>query len=97
MFDVSLLPFFFNLFYIISLIGECIKINKIKTQSREIISLEKTIYDIANEFRIDFILAILLKEKNLNREQLLKELCSMIDKSNISDGEIIKEYFRNYY
>ena len=89
--------FFFNLFYIISLIGECLKINKIKTQSREIISLEKTIYDIANEFRIDFILAILLKEKNLNREQLLKELCSMIDKSNISDGEIIKEYFRNYY
>jgi len=89
--------FFFNLFYIISLIGDCIKINGIKSQSEKILSLEKSVYDIASEFRIDYILAILLKEKGIDREQLLNDIYSMIDKSSLKDKQMVKEYLYNYY
>ena len=89
--------FFFNLFYIISLIGDCIKINEIKTQSKQIASYEKTFYNIVNELRIDYLLALSLKEKGIKREQLLKDLYVMIDKSNLDDKPNIKEYLCNYY
>lgn len=89
--------FFFNLFYILSLIGECIKINEIKTESGRVASFNKTIFEVANELRIDYMLQILLKEKGINKEQFLNSLYSLIDKSKISDEHKVKEYLSNYY
>jgi len=89
--------FFFNLFYIIALIGNCIEINVIKNSCDTISLNEKTRMDIANEIRIDYILAVLLKDKGFNREQLKDSLNLIIDKSNISDKESVKEYFKSYY
>lgn len=89
--------FFFNLFYILSLIGECIKINDIKTEGGKIVSLDKTIFEVANELRIDYMLQILLREKGINKEQFISSLYSLIDKSGISDEYKVKEYLSNYY
>ena len=88
--------FFFNLFYIIALIGECIKINEIKNKCEKVASLEKTTIDIANEVRIDYILAVLLKDRG-NKSHLMNALIEIIDKSNISDKQAIKDYLKKYY
>lgn len=87
--------FFFNLFYIVALVGECINIYEIKNQCGKIALLEKSTIDVANEIRIDYILAILLRGKK--KEQLLGDLFEMIDKSNISDKQAIKTYLKKYY
>ena len=87
--------FFFNLFYIIALIGECIEINMIKNNCEKIVSVTKTTIDIANEVRIDYILSELFKGENI--EKLRKDLSEMIDKSSISNKQDIKEYLKNYY
>lgn len=87
--------FFFNLFYIIALIGECIEIYTIKNQCKKVMEIEKSIIDIANEIRIDYILALLLQGSS--RERLLKELFEIIDKSNISNQQYVKEYLKRWY
>lgn len=89
--------FFFNLFYIVALIGNCIKINDIKNKSDKIVSNEKDIIDIANELRIDYILALILGEKKINRDAMLRDLFQMIEQINFKDKQAIKDYLMNYY
>ena len=78
------------------MIGECIKINEIKNKCEKVASLEKTTIDIANEVRIDYILAVLLKDRG-NKSHLMNALIEIIDKSNISDKQAIKDYLKKYY
>lgn len=89
--------FCFNLFYIIALIENCIKINEIKNICNKITMIEKSNIDVANELRIDYMLAMLLKERNIDRAKMLNDLFQMLDKSNIQKRQDIKEYLRNYY
>lgn len=89
--------FFFNLFYVIALIGNCIKINEIKNICNSIESIDKPNISIANELRIDYILAILLKERGISRELFLKDLLLMIEQSNIQEKQKVKDYLISYY
>lgn len=89
--------FSFNIFYIIALIGNCIKINEIKNICSNISILEKNDISIANEVRIDYLLALILKERGIRRSEMLKDLDNIIDRSNIADKEKIKEYLYKYY
>lgn len=89
--------FFFNIFYIIALIGNCIKINEIKNICSRILATNKTDMDVANEIRIEYILAILFKEKDIKRDIFIKDLFTIVDKSNIQNKQFIKEYFESYY
>ena len=97
LFVILIYHFFFNLFYIIALIGNCIKVNTIKDMCNKITVIDKSQTDIANEIRIDYILAILLKERGINRGQLIEGLSDMIDRSNIKDKQQIKDYLKSYY
>lgn len=89
--------FFFNIFYIIALIGNCIKINQIKNACNKVSSVEKSIIDRANEIRIDYLLAIVLSDRGIDRKQVLGKLDEMIEKSNDANKTEIKNYLRNYY
>lgn len=89
--------FTFNVFYIIALIGNCIRINEIKNKSNNIALISRSNIEVANEIRIDYILAILLKEKGINRDGMLKDLFNIIDKSKISNKQEIKDYLLSYY
>ena len=96
-FVVVIYHFCFNIFYIISLIENCIKINAIKNIGDRIDMIKKSNIDIANEVRIDYILAMLLKEKNIGKKILLNDLYKIIDEMNIPNKQDIKEYLSNYY
>lgn len=96
-FVVSTYHFFFNLFYIIALIGMCIKINAIKDLCNRVSQSEKSQISVANEVRIDYILAMLLKEREIKRTQMLEDLEKIIDLSNIKNKQEIKDYLKSYY
>lgn len=88
---------FFNMFYILALIGNCIRFFEIKNKCYKFLHIEKTRMDLANEVRIDFLLSIILEEKNLDKNQLVGYLDEMIDKSKISEKKDLKNYLHNYY
>ena len=96
-FGVIIYHFFFNLFYIIALIENCIKINEIKNTINKIYEVEKTTVDRANELRIDYILAIVLEEKGISKNDMLKTLYNMIDKTKETNEKELKEYLGRYY
>lgn len=88
---------FFNLFYILALIGNCITINNIKNKCVTVKNWDKTIIDAANEIRVEYLLAIILKEKNIDRLEFINKLDNMIDISGMERKEEIKEYLHHYY
>lgn len=94
---VILYHLFFNMFYVLQLIGNCIKINNIKEKCDKIDKVDKSLLDVANEIRIDYILVILLKEKNIKRDDFVKAIDEIIEKGNYSDSKSLKEYLHNYY
>lgn len=87
----------FNIFYILQLISNCIKLNSIKEKCETINRIEKSLLDSANEIRIDYILAILLNERNINRDDFLKKIDEMIEQGNYKNSIELKEYINNYY
>jgi len=89
--------FCFILFYIISLIENCIRVNELKNVCNKITTVEKSNIDIANELRIDYLLALVLKEHSIDKEKMLDVLFDMIDKSNLQQNQDIKKYLRDYY
>ena len=96
-FLVIVYHFCFNIFYIISLIENCIKINEIKGVCTKIATVEKSNVDIANELRIDYILKIIIEERNIDKARMLDDLFEMLDKTNIQNPQKIKDYLQNYY
>ena len=88
---------FFNLFYILALIGNCIKLNSLKTSCEAVKKVEKSLHDLANEVRIDYLLSYVLKMNGTCRRDFLSTLDSLIDSSEISEKEELKHYLHNYY
>ena len=84
---------FFNLFYTVSLVFNCIQCFTIKRIYD--VNSEKDFFDKANEVRIDYILSYVLSQNNISREKFLETL----DKysANSEYEEELIEYFKNYY
>lgn len=87
--------FSFIIFYAVSLISNSVRVFFITGLYSDIINNEKTIYDLSNEIRIDFILRSILKDTS--KEEFLAKLFEMIDSSDIKDKEAVKTYLKNYY
>ena len=60
-------------------------------------SKEKSLHDLANEVRIDYLLSYVLKMNGTCRRDFLSTLDSLIDSSEISEKEELKHYLHNYY
>lgn len=88
---------FFNLFYILALIGNCIKLNNLKISCETMKKIEKSLPDIANEIRIDYLLALILKTNRMDREEFITSLDDMIDSSDVNEKEALKRYLHSYY
>ncbi len=96
-FTLASYHFFFNLFYIIALVGACIKLNGIKYKCHNILFNEKTLMDMANEIRIDYLLEVLYKDKNISKGEIMKELNLLVDRTNLKEKEDVKRYLNHYY
>lgn len=96
-FIILIYHFFFNLFYTLALIGNCIKFFEIKNKCYKLIQTDKSKIDIANEIRIDFLLSIILKDKGFDNGMFIEHLDEIVDKSKILEKEELKRYFHSYY
>lgn len=94
---ITLYGIIFNLFYVISLMNECIELYKLKQEYEDASKIKKSLLDKANEQRIDFILSKLIDKQGVNPSTFMKELLESIDKSNIENKEEIKQYLKEYY
>lgn len=92
---ISVYYFTFLVFYTIALISNSIELYLVKDIYKEISNNEKSMYDKANEVRIDYILLKILKQEE--RECLLQELEEIVDEMGIDEKESIKKYFKDYY
>lgn len=84
---------FFNLFYTVSLVFNCIQCFTIKRIYD--VNSEKDFFDKANEVRIDYILSYILRQNNISREQFLETLDGY--SANSEYEEALIDYFKNYY
>lgn len=101
--------FVFIVFYTIGLVSNTIDLFFVKGMYEDIDSKEKTLYETANEMRIDFLMGELINKPNGNLnakkkictyKDIIKELDDIIDKPNGMDIEkkcLLKKYFREYY
>lgn len=87
----------FNVFYIVSLIGNCIKLYKIKQLYTGIEREEKGFYDVANEVRIDFIISTLTTMYDISPKQFMGDLENTVKQYDFEERERMIQYFREYY
>nr|DAQ13416.1 MAG TPA: hypothetical protein [Caudoviricetes sp.] len=87
----------FNVFYIVSLIANCIKLYKIKQLYTDINREEKRFYDVANEVRIDFIISTLTRLYDISPKQFMDDLENTVNQYDFEDRERMIQYFREYY
>lgn len=87
----------FNVFYIVSLIANCIKLYKIKQLYMNIKREEKGFYDIANEVRIDFIISTLTNLYDISPKQFMDDLENTVKQYDLEERERMIQYFREYY
>ncbi len=87
---------FFTIFYVIGLVGNCIKVFSISNTYHEVLELKKDFFDKANEIRIDFILNTILTSKT-NKEAFLIELRKFVQAHDIEGKEELIKYFDDYY
>lgn len=95
LFFLILYHLFFNTYYLIALLGNCIHFIEIKNKIYDIDEIEKTTIDIANEIRIELLMGKVLR--GMEREELVNQLETVVEMSNIENKDEIKQYFRNYY
>lgn len=85
----------YNIFYAVSLVGNCIAIFKIRNTYNAII--EKDFFDVANEIRIDFIYGTLLKKYHISEKEFLNGLESAVQNSDVDCKERLIDYYYQYY
>lgn len=96
-FGLTVYSIIFNIFYIIALIGNCIRVYQISISFEELDFIERSLIDEANEIRIDYILNSLGKISNITREDLKHKLIEFaVNSEKDSKNEII-QYFSEYY
>lgn len=91
---ISIYYILFLIFYTIALISNTIEIYFIKDLYEQAELKEKTIYDRANEIRIDYLIKTI---GVCSSEDLIRDLQDIIESMNISNKKELKEYIRNYY
>jgi len=87
----------FIVLYTIALIENCIKLYRIRNIYSEIGSTEKTIHDQVNEIKIDYIFSTLINNYDCSTEEVIGELLSFIEASNLGNKDVIVNYVKNQY
>lgn len=87
----------FIMFYIVSLVGNCIRIFSIRNKYNK--TQEKTLYEKANEIRVDLLFKIILE--NLHAEEDFSDFIKLLEKYtkeyDPKNADEIIDYFHSYY
>ena len=89
--------FFYLLFYGYALIGNCIRLYKLKNTLEVISNRTKSIPVSAIEFQVDFLVAKLLKNKKEDAKTFYSELIKLAEESNSDSNSEILAYLKERY
>lgn len=87
----------YNMFYMISLVNNCIKLYEIKNQYDNIQEYERNIIDDVNEIRIDLLFKYLMESSGKNIGDLCEEITELIDTSEYDKKEEMIKYIEQCY
>lgn len=88
---------FYVLFYGSSLIGNCIKLSKLRCTIDEISSEKKSKFEATNELVLDFLISKLLSTKNVTKKDFYIELISIVKESELSNKDELIQYLYERY
>lgn len=89
--------FFYLLFYCYALIGNCIRLYKLKNTLEIISKQTKSIPVSAIEFQVDFLVAKLLKNKKEDAKTFYSELIKLAEESNSDNNSEMLAYLKERY
>lgn len=87
----------FDIFYMCSLVGNCVKLHEIKCSYERVKELERSVLDNANEIRVDLLLSIIMNHTGITLEELTDTLNDYIDASSYSNKESVRDYINAVY
>lgn len=88
---------FFNIFYTVSLVGNCISLYKIKNLYDDIELERTTLIELLNDVRIDFILAQIGELRKKDPKDIVEELIQTVKQSSIEEKETLLKYLEEHY
>ena len=89
--------FFFNIFYTVSLVGNCISLHKIKNLYDDIELERTTLIELLNDVRIDFILAQIGELRKKDPKDIVEERIQTVKQSSIEEKEALLKYLEEHY
>lgn len=87
----------FIIFYTVALVKNCIILYKIKCIYSKIENTEKTVHNIVNEVKIDYIFSTLIKNYGCSQEEVIENLIQFVDEGEIEQKDLIKELIKKQY
>lgn len=87
----------FDVFYMCSLVGNCVKLHEIKCSYERVKELERSVLDNANEIRIDLLISIVMNHTGITLDEIRDALNDYVDASDYSNKKIVKDYINSVY
>ncbi len=87
----------FIILYTVALVKNCIKLYKIKCTYNQIDAQGKTISDVANEVKIDYVLSTLSNVCECTNEEVIDDMLRFVDEGNVDNKKEIIEYIKRQY
>lgn len=87
----------FNIFYTVSLVGNCVQLYKIRLEYSEIIENEKSIWNNINEIRIDYLISKLSEYDLINEQEFINEIQDILNRTTLEDKDRIMDYIKKRY
>lgn len=87
----------FILSYTIALVMNCVKLYEIKNLYGEINKEKKSIHDLSNEIKIDYIFSTLVNICDFSQDEVIEKLIVFVENSDIANKEKVISYLRNQY
>lgn len=87
----------FIILYTVALVGNCIKLYRIKNIYSKMGQIQKNIHDEINEIKIDYIFSLLINIHNFSEQEIIEDLIGFIEESSKENKEELIKYIRNQY
>lgn len=97
LFMISAYLFVFTITYSVGFVKQIISLYNIKNKLDAVSKYEHSIFEEANEIRVDFLMMIILEKYNYDYEDAIRELIRITNESEYPEKEEIIKYFKKHY
>ena len=87
----------FIILYTVALVKNCIELYKIKNIYSKIDRVQRSIHDVVNEVKIDYIFSTLINIYGFSQKEVIDNLLTFVEDSNIQNKESVIKYIKSQY